>query len=131
MHQTNKAVRITVAAAVVLGALTATATTASAGSAASGPAAGARAAAQEWGGGWNNYGDTSVREKASTSSRKVGTLKRGKKIRCWVAGCSGTHNGGTYRCSSSSPKEKDWHAVRWNNKKAWVASRCMEWGRIA
>ncbi|WP_150493860.1 hypothetical protein [Streptomyces kanamyceticus] len=134
MRKPNKAVRITVAAAIAFGAFTATTASATADSgsvAAPAPAASARAAAQEWGGGWNNYGDTAVREKASASSRKVGTLKRGKKIRCWVSACSGTHNGGTYRCSSSSPKETNWHLVRWNGKKAWVASRCMEWGRIA
>ncbi|MGW6021624.1 hypothetical protein [Streptomyces sp. NPDC055099] len=130
MRTSSKTFRIAVAAAVACGAFTATAASASADSRSAETSVSARAA-QDWGGGWNNYGDTSVREKASTSSRKVGTLKRGKKIKCWVSGCSGTHNGGTYRCSSSSPKEKDWHAVRWNGKKAWVASRCMEWGRVA
>ncbi|MCE7051348.1 SH3 domain-containing protein [Streptomyces purpurascens] len=88
------------------------------------------AAAQEWGGGWSDVRDVSIREKPSTTARKVGTLKKGKIVKCWVAGCSGTHNGGAYKCSSSSPTEKDWHEVRWNGKKAWAASRCLEWGRV-
>ena len=92
---------------------------------------GTRAAAvQEWGGGWNNDRDVSIREKPSTSASKVGTLKKGKIVKCWVAGCSGTHNGGSYKCTSSSPSEKDWHEVQWNGKKAWAASRCLEWGRV-
>ncbi|MET9764673.1 hypothetical protein ABZ016_37340 [Streptomyces sp. NPDC006372] len=85
---------------------------------------------QDWGGGWSDVRDVSIREKPSTTARKVGTLKKGKIVKCWVAGCSGTHNGGAYKCTSSSPTEKDWHEVRWNGKKAWAASRCLEWGRV-
>ncbi|MFF6915537.1 SH3 domain-containing protein [Streptomyces sp. NPDC012466] len=88
------------------------------------------AAVQDWGGGWSDVRDVSIREKPSTTARKVGTLKKGKIVKCWVAGCSGTHNGGAYKCTSSSPTEKDWHEVQWNGKKAWAASRCLEWGRV-
>jgi hypothetical protein len=88
------------------------------------------AAVQDWGGGWSDVRDVSIREKPSTTARKVGTLKKGKIVKCWVAGCSGTHNGGAYKCTSGSPTEKDWHEVRWNGKKAWAASRCLEWGRV-
>ncbi|MFC5217859.1 hypothetical protein [Streptomyces coerulescens] len=87
------------------------------------------AAAQEWGGGWNNDRDVSIREKPSTTSRKVGTLKKGKIVKCWVAGCSAV-DGGSYKCTSTSPTEKRWHEVRWNGKKAYAATRCLEWGRV-
>ncbi|MFE7166947.1 hypothetical protein [Streptomyces sp. NPDC057616] len=87
------------------------------------------AAAQEWGGGWNNDRDVSIREKPSTTARKVGTLKKGKIVKCWVSGCSAV-DGGNYKCTSSSPTEHRWHEVRWNGKKAYAATSCLEWGRV-
>ncbi|MEU0070573.1 hypothetical protein ABZ027_13690 [Streptomyces sp. NPDC006332] len=89
----------------------------------------APATAQDWGGGWNNDRDVSIREKPSTTARKVGTLKKGKIVKCWVAGCSAVDSG-SYKCTSSSPTEKRWHEVRWNGKKAYAATSCLEWGRV-
>ncbi|MFB7932657.1 MULTISPECIES: hypothetical protein [Streptomyces] len=89
----------------------------------------APAAAQEWGGGWSDVRDVSIREKPSATARKVGTLKKGKIVKCWVAGCSAV-DGGSYKCTSSSPSEKRWHEVNWGGKKRYAATRCLEWGRV-
>ncbi|MFE2068524.1 SH3 domain-containing protein [Streptomyces sp. NPDC059467] len=88
-----------------------------------------RATAQEWGGGWNDQRDVSIREKPSTTARKVGTLKKGQIVKCWVSGCSAV-DGGSYKCTSTSPTENRWHEVRWNGKKAYAATSCLEWGRV-
>ncbi|WP_435225992.1 SH3 domain-containing protein [Streptomyces sp. Tue6028] len=127
MHSARKFARLAAIGAASVGLAV---SMSSAATADTGAGATRAAAAQEWGGGWNNTRDTTIREKPSTTARKVGTLKKGKIVKCWVAGCSGTHNGGAYKCTSSSPTEKDWHEVRWNGKKAWAASRCLEWGRV-
>jgi hypothetical protein len=87
------------------------------------------AGAQDWGGGWSDVRDVTIREKPSTTSRKIGTLKKGKIVKCWVAGCSAV-DGGNYKCTSNSPTENRWHEVNWGGKKRYAATRCLEWGRV-
>ncbi|MFJ8004440.1 SH3 domain-containing protein [Streptomyces fagopyri] len=125
MSRTAMAARL---AAVGIASLGLVATMNSAASAA--PEAGrVSATAQEWGGGWNDTRDVTIREKPSTTARKVGTLTKGDRVKCWVSGCSSV-TGGTYKCTSGSPTEKQWHEVRWAGRKAYAATRCLEWGRV-
>ncbi|MFH9979874.1 hypothetical protein ACH4ND_11590 [Streptomyces sp. NPDC017179] len=126
INSTRKFIRLAAVGVASAGLVVSMTTTATANT----DAATGSVAAQEWGGGWNNQRDVTIRESPTTTSKAVGTLKKGKIVKCWVAGCSGTHNGGAYKCTSTSPTEKDWHEVLWNGKKAWAASRCLEWGRV-
>ncbi|WP_148000016.1 hypothetical protein [Streptomyces sp. uw30] len=132
MHKARKFARLAAVGVASVGLVVTmnSSATADVGTAATADALTFSAAGWDWGGGSNDDRDVSIREKPSTTSRKVGTLKKGKIVKCWVAGCSAV-DGGSYKCTSTSPTEKRWHEVRWNGKKAYAATSCLTWGRVA
>ncbi|MGW7531252.1 hypothetical protein [Amycolatopsis sp. NPDC054798] len=73
-------------------------------------------------------GSFKIRADHSVNSAVLETVAKGHKAWCWnqTAGCGAGTNGSEYRCSSTTPKYRDWIPVATSSQhKGWVARHCV------
>ncbi len=73
-------------------------------------------------------GSFNIRATHSATGKPLQTVKAGQGAWCWnqTSDCGAATKGGSYRCSSTTPKYSDWIPVATSSKaKGWVARHCV------
>jgi hypothetical protein len=73
-------------------------------------------------------GSFNIRATHNATGTPLQTVKAGQGAWCWnqTSDCGAATKGGSYRCSSTTPKYSDWIPVATSSKaKGWVARHCV------
>lgn len=70
-----------------------------------------------------------VRDEATTSSAKIGSIPAADSWPCFTSSGCYTKAGGSYTCWSGGPSGNRWVKVAWGDFYGWVPQSCVRIGR--